>query len=420
MLGLVLTAGGARGAYQAGVLKRIGEIPALRNSPSPFAIVAGASAGAINGTMIAAGSAGFRPATRRLAGLWGNLSVEQVFRTDVAALGQIGLRLVRDLALGGLIGGGTTHSLFDASPLRELLRENLPLGGIATAIRRGHLYAVAVSATSYHSGKAFTFIQGQPGHPIWSKSRRSSLAVRLTIDHVLASAAIPIIFPPVLVSGQGECFFGDGGLRLVTPFSPAIRLGASRVFGVGIRCPSAAEALSKTELGESRRWKEERSTLQAPPLAQICGVFLNAIFLDHLDTDLDHLERMNELIAFYEKRHHAPPLDAVTPELSEPMRVVEPLVVNPSEDLALVAQEFAHKMPRLMRYVLEGLGTPNAESADLMSYLLFDSSFTRALIDIGYRDAGKRIDEIEEFLRVPQAAKRAAARRAGTYPKLVR
>jgi len=423
VLGLVLTAGGARGAYQAGVLKRIGEIPALRTCPSPFEIVAGASAGAINGTTIAAGSSRFRAATQRLARLWGDLSVEQVFRTDFVAMGQIGARLVRDLALGGVFGGGTTHSLLDASPLHAFLTKHLPLGGIGPAIRRGHLYAVAVSATSYHSGKAFTFIQGRRGHPVWNKSRRSSLSVKLSIEHVLASAAIPIVFPPVLVSGHGECFFGDGGLRLVTPFSPAIRLGATRVFAIGIRCPSAAEALSKVELGESKQWMEARSTMLPPPLAQICGVFLNAIFLDHLDTDLDHLERMNELIAFYEKRHHAPPMDAVTPEISEPMRVIEPLVINPSEDLALVAQEFAYKMPRVLRYILEGLGRPNAESADLMSYLLFDSSFTRALIDIGYRDAGRRIDEIEEFLCrpavKPPAAKRAAAKRSAPYPKLV-
>ncbi len=421
VLGLVLTAGGARGAYQAGVLRRLGEIPAFRDGPSPFAIVAGASAGAINGTMVAAGSGNYRLATQRLARLWGEISVGDVFRTDALAMGRIGARLVRDLALGGLIGGGTTHSLLDAAPLRALITKSMPMGGIGAAIRRRQLYAVAVSATSYHSGKAFTFIQGQKGHPTWSKSRRSSVSTRLTIDHVLASAAIPIIFPPVLVRSTGECFFGDGGLRLVTPFSPAIRLGARRVFGVGIRCPSAAEALSKVELGESRQWKEQRSTLERPPLAQICGVFLNAIFLDHLDTDLDHLQRMNELIAFYEKRHQPPPLDAVTPELSEPMRVIEPFVLNPSEDLALVAREFAHRMPRVLRYVMDGLGTPNAESADLMSYLLFDGAYTRALIDIGYRDAGKRADEIEAFLRAPAVAKRAQPRsRRQSFPKLVR
>jgi NTE family protein len=219
---------------------------------------------------------------------------------------------------------------------------------------------------------------------------------------------------------QGECFFGDGGLRLVTPFSPAIRLGASRVFGVGIRCPSAAEELSKIELGESQQWKEQRGTLQHPPLTQICGVFLNAIFLDHLDTDLDHLERMNELITFYEKHHRPPPKDAATPEISEPMRVVEPFVLNPSEDLALVAREFSHRMPRVLRYVMDGLGTPNAESADLMSYLLFDSSYTRALIDIGYRDARKRADEIEAFLRAPELVKRSVLRRPRqAFPKLV-
>ena len=230
MLGLVLTAGGARGAYQAGVLKRIGELPVFRRRPSPFAIVSGASAGAINGSMIAATSADFAAGTRRLAALWSNLCVKNVFRADVVALGRGGAQWARDLALGGMLGGGTVQSLLDASPLRAHIGAHLPLADIGDAIRAGQLYAVAVSATSYHSGKSYTFIQGRPGHPLWLKSRRVSLSVELTLDHVLTSAAIPIVFPPVLVRSEvGECYFGDGGLRLVTPFSPAIRLGATRV-----------------------------------------------------------------------------------------------------------------------------------------------------------------------------------------------
>src|SRR5262245_35763686 len=164
MLGLVLTAGGARGAYQAGVLKRLGEIPNLKRAPSPFSIITGASAGAINGTMLAATGHHFGMSTRALSSLWGELTVDRVFRTDILALGQVGVRLVRDLALGGVFGGGTLQSFFDASPLRAFLGEKLPLRGIDAAIRRGDLYAVAISATSYHSGKAFTFIQGRPGH----------------------------------------------------------------------------------------------------------------------------------------------------------------------------------------------------------------------------------------------------------------
>jgi NTE family protein len=401
MLGLVLTAGGARGAYQAGVLKRIGEIPALRGRAAPFSIIAGASAGAINGAMIGATSADMQAGTQRLAELWSDLSVHNVFRSDALSLGCGGIRWLRDLALGGLIGGGTVPSLLDATPLRAHIAAHFPTSGITESIRDGRLYAIAVSATSYHSGKSYTFIQGRAGHPVWMKSRRVALRVEITLDHILASAAIPIVFPPVLVRSEvGECYFGDGGLRLVTPFSPAIRLGATRLFAIGIRCQGAADALTRAELRVGEESHGGLESISHPPLAQICGVFLNAIFLDHLDTDLDHLRRMNDLIDAHGSGNgngkRRPRRGAS--KVSEPMRRVEPLVINPTADLAIVAAAFAHKMPRAIRYVMDGLGTPNAQSADLMSYLLFDSSYTRALIDIGYNDAGNRIDEIEEFL----------------------
>jgi len=387
----------ASGAYQAGVLKRIGELRALRKSPCPFKIIAGASAGAINGAMIAATSVSFREGTQMLARLWSELTVADVFKADALSLARSGATLLRDLTLGALLGAGHAPALLDASPLRALLGRNLRPDGIAESIQAGHLYAVAVTATSYHSGKCFTFIQGRPGHPLWSKSRRVTLSVQLTLDHILASAAIPIIFPPVLLRSEvGDFYFGDGGLRLVNPFSPAIRLGASRVFAVGIRCHRSADDLSHAELVGLGDLKP---VMGRPPLSQICGVFMNAIFLDHLDTDLEHLLRMNDLIGSYKSglpRNSA--RAAGEREVREPMQLVQPLVVNPSEDLAIVAKALSHRMPRLVRYIMEGLGTPNAQSADLMSYLLFDSAYTRELIYIGYRDASEQIDEIEEFL----------------------
>lgn len=428
MLALVLTAGGARGAYQAGVLKRIGEIPPWRDGPSPFAIVAGASAGAINGAMVAAESAHLYQATQVLARLWAQLEVRQVFRTDALSLVRGAARLVRDLALGGLLGHTVTQSLFDASPLYELIARTFPPDGIAAGIREGRLYAVAVSATSYHSGRSFTFVQGRPGYPIWQKSRRVVLPSVLTGAHICASAAIPLVFPPVCIpSVAGDLYFGDGGLRLTTPFSPAIRLGATRVFAIGVRSQRAADALSREELAAAEESGTQGATILCPPLAQMCGVFLNAIFLDHLDSDLDHLRRMNELIDSYRGARSPGP---GAPRVNEPMRHVTPLVLSPSEDLAMVAQRYAHRMPRLVRYLMEGLGTPDAQSADLMSYLLFDAAYTRALVDIGYRDAGERMEEIEDFLRgtptarerrpripVPAEAKRRERRRVASEPE---
>jgi NTE family protein len=395
MLGLVLTAGGARGAYQAGVLARLGEVPALRGRPSPFAIIAGASAGAINGSLLAARGARFGEATRELARLWSNLRVEDVFASDLCSLMRSGASLASDFTLGALRGRTRTHGLLDTAPLGRLLERSLPRRGIADGIRRGRLYAVAVSATSYHSGRSFTFVQGRPGHPVWAKSRRLVLPVSLTSQHVMASAAIPIVFPPVRVSSQaGDLWFGDGGLRLVTPLSPAIRLGASRILSVGVRSSQAADALAREEAGAPASPGDGPPRLLCPPLAQVTGVFLNAIFLDHLDADLDHLARMNEIVAAGRRGAGAP--------ASEPIRSVTPLAITPSEDFALVAQRFAHRMPRVVRFLLEGLGTPDAQSADVMSYLLFDASYTRTLVEIGRRDAEARLAEIEAFVRGAQ------------------
>jgi NTE family protein len=352
--------------------------------------VTGASAGAINGSLVAARSGRFAEATRAIAKLWCGLRFDHVVRTDPWTLARGAAGLASDLLLGGVFGRTVTRALFDASPLEALVREHFPPRGIADALRRKHLYAVAVSTTSYHSGRSFTFVQGQPGHPVWTRSRRMVLPVTIGWRHILASSAIPLVFPPVRVAcAEGELWFGDGALRLVTPFSPAIRLGATHLLGVGVRSSKAAESLAEEERAGARAG----AGLASPPLAQVCGVFMNAIFLDHLDADLDHLRRMNELVAARGGSEHAP----------AGMRVVSPFVIAPSEDLALVAEHFAGRMPRLVRYALEGLGTPDAQSADLMSYLLFDGAYTGALVEIGYKDADRRSGEIEAFLEAAGA-----------------
>ncbi len=413
MLGLVLTAGGARGAYQAGVLRRISEIRSLRGGASPFSIVTGASAGAINGASLAARSNDFGAAGSDISRMWSELRVERVFRSDIPSLVATGASLAKDFLLGGLFGHTTTTGFFDTSPLEEMMSSVFPPDGIAEAIARGRLYAVAVTATSYHSGRSYTFIEGRPGHPVWSKSRRVVLPAKLTHQHVLASSAIPILFPPVRIDhGPNGLWFGDGALRLVSPMHPAIRLGASRILAVGIRSSRAAATLAHEERGGATSALEDGG-LACPPLAQICGVFFNAIFLDHLDADVEHLRRMNTLI----KSQLASDVevgDAPAEADVEGMRPIDALVISPSEDLALVAQRFAHRMPRLVRYMLDGLGIPDAQSADLLSYLLFDSTFTRTLVDIGWRDADARIDEIEEFVRTAEPLVPAEPRRPRT------
>jgi NTE family protein len=412
VLGLVLTAGGARGAYQAGVLRRLAEVPSLRDRPSPFAVVTGASAGAINGVALASRSEDFGAAGVDIARIWSELTVEKVFRSDIPALLSTGAALARDFALGGLFGHTITTGFFDTSPLEEMLSKVFPPRGISDAIAHGHLYAVAVTATSYHSGRSYTFVQGRAGHPVWTKSRRVALPAMLTHRHVMASSAIPILFPPVRLDDHGSgLWFGDGALRLVAPMSPAIRLGASRILAVGIRSSKAAATLAHEESGGVTPFDAEVPGLTCPPLAQICGVFFNAIFLDHLDADVEHLRRMNSLLSHQMNTVSDSGDGEEEPAVHEGMRRLDTLVISPSEDLALVAQRFAHRMPRLVRYVLDGLGIPDAQSADLMSYLLFDSAFTRTLVDIGWRDADARIDEIEEFVRTAQPLAPAAAHR---------
>jgi NTE family protein len=228
-LGLVMTGGGARGAYQAGVLQRIGEIKRVRARGNPFPIIGGTSAGAINGGALAAGSDDFTSTTETLARLWSSLKPSDVFRCDVSTQVQNSFTWIMDLSFGGIVGGGNAHSLLDASPLRHFLAAHLDCDRIEANIKQGYLYALAISATNYNSGKSYLFIQGKKGHPMWNRSRRVTLATKITVDHICASAAIPLVFRPVkLETALGTAFFGDGCIRLQQPLSPVVRLGAER------------------------------------------------------------------------------------------------------------------------------------------------------------------------------------------------
>ena len=284
MLGLVMIGGGARGAYQAGVLKRIGEPPRVQTHGNPFPIIGGTSAGAINGSALAAGSDNFALVTQVLAGLWSRLRPTDVFRCDVLAQTRNSINWILDLSFGAILGGGNARSLLDATPLRHYLHAHLECGRIQDNIRRGHLYALAICATNYHSGKSYLFIQGAKGHPMWNRSRRVTLASKITVDHVCASAAIPLVFQPVRIrTAVGTAYFGDGCVRLQQPLSPVIRLGAKKIFAIGVR-------------GESLEHQEETADEKDPSLAQVLGVLFNVMFLDHLATDVEHLQRLNQLL----------------------------------------------------------------------------------------------------------------------------
>ena len=372
-----MTGGGARGAYQAGVLKRIGEIKRVQTEGNPFPIIGGASAGAVNGTAIAVGSDDFAIGTRAIAQIWSEITPSDVFRCDLMAQTRNSLTWILDLSFGGVLGGGNARALLDATPLRHFLGTHLDCGRIQENIKRGHLYALAISATNYGSGKSYLFIQGAKGHPMWQRSRRVTLATKITIDHVCASAAIPVVFPPVqLKTSLGTAFFGDGCMRLSQPLSPLIRLGAERVFAIGVRCENGAE-------------EEESDNGKPPSMAEVAGLLCNVMFLDHLATDIEHLERLNELLETGQLRKS---------NNGSHMRPLRTFYIAPSVDLSDVAAEHRTAMPYLISYFVNSLGR-NADSCSaLMSYLLFTPEYTNALIDIGYHDADDRIDEIEDFL----------------------
>jgi NTE family protein len=382
-LGLVMTGGGARGAYQAGVLKRIGEIKRVQAQGNPFPIIGGASAGAINGSALAAGSDDFSLAAKTLARLWAELRPSDIIRCDGFAQARNSLTWILDLSFGGILGGGNARSLLDATPLKHFLAAHLPCDRIDANIKQGYLYALAISATNYNSGKSYLFLQGKKGHPMWNRSRRVTLATKITVDHVCASAAIPLVFQPVkLKTPKGTAFFGDGCVRLQQPLSPAIRLGAERIVAIGVRC-------------ENREHQEDADDQKHPSLSQVVGILFNVMFLDHLASDIEHLERLNQLLGTGQLNQ-----SGVTG--CERMRPLQSLLVTPSVDLSHLAEEHQRDMPYLIQYFINSLGRDAASCSDLMSYLLFTSRYTSALIDVGYHDADTRIDEIEDFLFSPK------------------
>jgi len=374
-----MTGGGARGAYQAGVLKRLGELKRIQTLGNPFHIIGGSSAGAINGAGLAMGCDDFSLATKVLAQLWSGLRPQDVFRCDVLSQARNSVTWILDLSFGAVLGGGNARSLLDATPLRHFLHGHLDCDRIQGNIKRGHLYALTISATNYNSGKSYLFIQGAKGHPMWNRSRRVTLSTKITVDHICASAAIPLVFQPVkLKTPSGTAFFGDGCIRLQQPLSPVIRLGASKIFAIGVR-------------GNDLEHQEEASGNKDPSLAQILGVLFNVMFLDHLATDIEHLQRLNQMLDLGV-------LDQSKVAECEKIRPLSPLLVTPSVNLTDLAEQHQRDLPYLIQYFVNGLGKDAAACADLMSYLLFTPGYTRDLIEVGYRDANERIDEIEDFL----------------------
>lgn len=379
--GLVLTGGGARAAYQVGALRALAEI--LPPGPAPFDVVAGISAGAINGTAVACSAQDFAAGAGALHQTWAELTPDRIFRTGALKLASIGSRWMRDLGGGGLLGGNSINYLLDPSPLRRLLTEVLPLARMRRHLRAGRLAGVAVSATSYMTGAGVTWFEGDERIRPWQRSTREGLRARLTVEHVMASAAIPIFFPPVKV---GEAYYGDGCVRLVYPMSPAIHMGAERILAISVRHPRTTPGSSTLPEGGPL------------PLSQIAGVLLNAVFLDSLDTDLERLERVNRTLA------HVPSERVGTRELE--LRPIPVLALHPSQDLGKLAGDEYHRFPVMLRYFLKGIGVTADSGSDLLSYLAFEPVYVSRVMEIGYADTMARKDEVEAFFRdVPRGGR---------------
>ena len=370
-VGLVMSGGGARAAYQVGVLRAISEmLPA--DSPSPFKIICGTSAGAINAAVLAANAGNFRQGVRQLMTVWKNFRVHHVYKADpIGAFSNSG-KWVLSTLIGGL-GRKTPVALLDNAPLARMLNTRLDFERIQHSIDRGDLYALSITCSGYTSGQSVTFFQGAPGIESWQRARRIGIPGEIRPEHLLASSALPFVFPAVHINRE---YFGDGSMRQIAPVSPALHLGADRVFVIGV--------------GRQLQAQPERIKTDAyPSLAQIAGHCLNSIFLDSLEVDLERLQRINRTLSIM-----PPDLRASN---NMPLHEVDFRVISPSEALEKIAIDYVSTLPLTIRSLLFTLGALKKSGSNLVSYLLFEKEFCRALIKLGYHDTMLRRDELMRF-----------------------
>ena len=366
-IALVLTGGGARSAYQVGVLLALAELwPRSRN---PFQIIVGTSAGGVAAGVLAAEAHHWRRAVAGLERVWANFRSSQVFHVNTSHMLRAGAHWVLALMSGGLVLA-PPRSMLDNTPLRELLGKHVDCAGIRRSIERGHLRAFALCATSYSTGHSVAFFDGIESIPDWARVQRVGCRTELTLDHVMASAAIPLLFPPIRI---GEEYFGDGAMRQLHPLSPAIHLGADRLLIIGVRARRAAGV------------DVNRQNSVMPSPGEIFGYMLDTLFTDQIYADLEQLERINTLV------HSAP-------EATRGERTIETLMLAPSVDPREIAGRHVREMPRGLRALLRVIGGRDTSSYQLASYLMFEAGYTRALIELGYRDAMEARGAITAFM----------------------
>ena len=373
--GLVLTGGGARAAYQVGVVKAVRDILG-QPKKNPFPILCGTSAGAINAATLAVFADDFSHAVGNLLEVWEHMRCEHIYRTDAWNILKSGARWLSAMML---ISKHNPVSLLDNDPLREMLGRNLEFGRIQDNIDSGALYAACVTASGYTSGQSVSFFQGGSGLEGWERNQRIGAAVPLNLDLLLASAALPFIFPAVKFNRE---YFGDGSMRQIAPVSPALHLGADRVLIVGTGRQSGDQARARSNV--------------YPSIAQIAGHALNSIFLDSLMVDIERMERINRTVSLIPRDRMA--------DSTVQLRPVKVLFISPSQPIERIAARFIHELPGTVRFILRPTGALNRSGSNLASYLLFEESFCRALIDLGYQDTTARATEVQQFFEQEEAS----------------
>lgn len=365
---LILPGGGARGAYQVGVLKAINELTA--EGSNPFPVICGTSAGAINAAVLASHAHEFSVGVQRLDQFWRSMYCERVYRTDAWTVFKSGMRFALTLLSGGLIRTNP-RAFLDNTPLRLFLQKTLRLEGIETAIESGALRGVAVTASGYTSASATSYFQAQKDIPGWQRTRRRGLPAELNVQHLLASAALPILFPAERIGNE---YFGDGGMRMVAPLSPAIHLGANRILVIGTRDEKPDMPPDKPS--------------DYPSAGEIGGYLMDTIFMDTLNADLARMRRINRTLELVpeEKREQAGLIN------------INSLVIKPSKDLRYVTRDHVRDIPKSVQVLLRTLGGWGRDWR-MASYLLFESPYCSELIDLGYIDGMNAEQEIIHFLK---------------------
>ena len=368
-IGLVLPGGGARAAYQVGVLKAISE---LIPDSNPFSIISGTSAGAINASLLASRSQSLKEAVEVLSGVWCNFKTNKVYRTETTVMLKSIFQWLLTVSSGAVLAKNP-KSLLDNSPLRQLLEDTINLEGIKNNIDKGNLDAFAITAASYSSKKSVTFFQSEEDDIDWERFLRVGVKTDILIDHLMASIALPLIFPAVKINNE---YFGDGAMRQATPLSPAIRLGAEKLLIINTDSKSPNNQLTDNQI--------------YPSIGEVGGYRLDALFTGGLLSDLERLDRINQIIENSGNNS--------VQTSNKKMKHLDYCVISPSKDIKKIAKEHYKDVPYSVKLLMKGLGLKNREESELLSFLLFESSFTSSLIQLGFEDGMTKQSEIKAML----------------------